>query len=445
MAALAPGELKVDRRIVVLTNGPLPTEAARLHSAAGGRAGQFVSAIGRDLGAASLLRLALDPPAGPRTDAASTLSPAEADDPAALRRRLDALAPTALVGASTYASFLLARSGHPAPLWVDLHGDPMAEGQAVAAATGDDAAVAEHGWLLSWCLRRGDRFSAVSAPQRLAVLGQLGVAGRLNRHTAGESLVEVIRESVEPLAAPSPVGDDGPFTLLFSGSFNSWIDGELLLAGLERLLAGDPSIRFVATGGEIPGFLEAPWRRFVAGVERWPESLRDRVELRGWVASEELATIEAAASCGLIPERRLVERELGSHNRSLGWLARGIPIVATELSEIGRDLAAAGGLSSYRPGDVESFVAAVRALAADRALARAVGERGRAWLARERSLAVTAAPLVAWLRDPRPAGDRAAGAVTALSRRQAEIVRDQLTLEERLEAGRRQDDRVRPA
>ena len=46
--------------------------------------------------------------------------------------------------------------------------------------------------LLSQLLVRGDRFSAVSERQRLALLGQLGLVGRLTAETVGYELVSNI-------------------------------------------------------------------------------------------------------------------------------------------------------------------------------------------------------------------------------------------------------------
>lgn len=423
--------------IRLLGSGPLPFEASTVHAAAGLRAWQFARALADEGHRVDLLLLGSRPtaagqePAGGADLGGIRIHPLEdsyAQSAPALRALLDEGSPAAVVGASTYCSYLAARSGAGAPLWIDLNGDPMAEGQARAEAVGDERAVHDAWWMLAWCLRRGDRFSVVSGAQRYAALGQLGSAGRLSSRTLGEELVAVIPEACDLPPTPRAIPSHGEFVILFSGSFNTWIDGDTLFSALEIALAANSTLRFVATGGEVAGFVEEPWRRFAARVESLPEASRRRIELLGWIPSESLAEVESRACCGVVPERPIVERELGGQNRSLRWMARGIPVVTTALSEIGASIRSNRLGLVYEPGDARSLAEALLLLESDRSLASELGSRARAWVGAQRSIAATTAALRSWSAAPRCAADRRDGTADAQSRHQIAMLTDQLHL-----------------
>ena len=49
-------------------------------------------------------------------------------------------------------------------------------------------------------------------------------------------------------------------------------------------------------------------------IDALPGTVRRRIELRGWVELDELRRIEAAAGCGVLPERHLVWRLVQDQN-----------------------------------------------------------------------------------------------------------------------------------
>ena len=415
---------------LLLGSGPLSTVASELHTGQGLRTEQFALALASAGQGVELLLI--DPESStPPTPAIAPnvrihrLDLAEAKDAAALRRRLDGLAPRALVGASTFPSFLLAQTAHPAPLWVDLNGDPLAEGQALSLRTGDDFAIERQWWMLSSCLRRGDHFSAVSERQRHALLGQLGAAGRLSGGTAAHPWVDVVPLSC-PLDAPEIAPPDGPLQFLFSGSLNSWCDDQLLLRAFALALRSAPEIVLHWTGAPIPG-MEASWR----AVEEAARSreLAGKLHLHGKIPSDELSRIEALCTVGVVPELELVERRLGGQNRALRWLARGLALITTTQCELASELAEHGLASVYPAGEADALAARLVELANDRTRARELGRRAREWVRRNYSIEATTAPLREWASVPVAAPDRASGTARRLARRLAEITISQLDQE----------------
>lgn len=425
-------------RIAVVGFGPLPFEQGDRHDAAGIRSWQFANALataGHETALLSLRspeskRRTAGSPAVGRLDTLvqHELSSEDVQDPRSLRRRIEELGAHALVGATAYGSFLAARAVPDLPLWVDLFGDPIAEAQAAVASGGDRGLLEDAHWLMDWCLRRGDRFSVVSDRQRLALFGQLGLGGRSLTFSPDE-LVHVIPEAAELLEEARNVPDDAPFRVLASGSFNFWIDGSTLISAIALALPADHSIEFVVTGGGIPGYLEGPWRLFRSQLEELKLDYADRIAVKGWVSASELAEIESLTACGVVPERPLIERELGGQNRSLRWMSRGIPVITTALSSTGQAIGERRLGLLYEPSNPRSLAEAITTLARNRGLRGQLGRNARNWVATERSIAATTSPLCAWAENPTPAPDRVSGDAIRFAERQAERLRDQLLLE----------------
>ncbi len=314
---------------------------------------------------------------------------------------VEAFRPEVLAGASALPSRRAAELAGEAPLWVDFFGDPMAEAQAKAAVDGGDDLLA-YFYLMSDLLARGDAFAAVSERQRHAVIGQLGLAGRLNRATQGLELVRTVPCAVwhghhaEGAGGPPPEDvEPEDFVVLWSGGFNTWGDVDTLFEALELAIAEVPAIRFVSTGGEISGHDEDSYGRFAARVKS--SKLRQRFLLKGFLPAVEAERYLARADLGVVTEKPIYERFLGSSARVVHWLGRGLPLVCAEVSELGATLAASELALTYAPGDVSGLARRIVEAAADRDRLRRVGERGRAYAEEHWTFERTARPLVDWV------------------------------------------------
>lgn len=414
-------------RVVVVGMGVPASVPARRHAGPGLRATHLVTALqraGHDVLEIAVLEKGQAAPdlhrGMARPDAANADARAwegariefvrEADfSTTELRRRVVSFSPDALVGVTVYGAALALRLRLDLPLWADVFGDLMAEAQAKAARTASDWSLVHFWSLLRPVLEGADRFSAVSVAQSHALVGQLGLAGRLSARTAGEDLVTVIPCSVEATTsgrgrreARQDLGlVEEDFVVLLSGGVNTWCDVETLGRALGLAMSRHPRLHVIVTGGAIPGHDEDSH----AELRRHLDSLASsRVHDLGWVDSEELPSLYRAADLALNVERPLYERRLGAENRVIEWLAHGLPCVTTALSECGRQLVEAGLALPCRAGDDEDVAAAI--LRAAPPVAADLGRRGREWAERERTLSATAAELVRWCDQPVFAGDR---------------------------------------
>jgi GT2 family glycosyltransferase/glycosyltransferase involved in cell wall biosynthesis len=413
------------RRLLVFGWSPLPFENQRMNYAPGTRSWQFASALAADGHAVALVTTPIPgatfepPPPAELEERQGVLIvrlDLEAMEDAAERSRLAAaFAPDAVIGATPGPSGWAKDSAGELPLWVDFFGDPLAEGQAREAVYPDLETYGAYAGQTAPLLRRGDAFSAVSARQRLALIGQLGLAGRLRGSAAGHEFVGVLPCAAEPPAAAAAEAEktaEPGFLVFWSGGFNTWCDVPTLVEGLELAMDRMPDLRFVATGGEIAGhddLTAAELRRRVAESRHG-----SRFELLGQVAREAADDWQGRAHLALITEKKLYERELGSSGRISGWLAAGKAILCSSCSELATELAERGLILTYPAGDAAALAARLVEAAKSPERLRELAARAAAYARENLSYADTTRPLRAWARDPRRAPEssdpRASGA-----------------------------------
>ena len=406
-------------RVLICGLGPLPFEPAWANWGPGIRTWQFASGLAAAGHRIGLVKADLAPgpapPEGPKRLSHDgvrihDLSLQQMMEPRVLARLVRDNKVDAVVGATLLGSFALARAGCELPFWADQFGHSMAEAQAKAALVGNNRPLAE-----PWNLGRrvgsvADKFSAVSKAQRFAMMGELGAVGRLNALNCGFELVEIIPCAVE-LSGEDSVADGQPgarssendFCLLWSGSYNVWSDVETLVAALEGAMRVDPRIRFVSTGGEVPGHDESTYRRLQQRVANSP--FRDRFLLAGWVEPDEMRVYRDQADLAIVTETPIYEGILGSKNRILEWLHLGIPILCTELGELSSYLSERRLALTVRPLDVRATTEAILWAANHRSQLQEMSQRARNDAEAHFSVAVTTAPLSQWADNPQRAPD----------------------------------------
>jgi len=407
------------RRVMVFGCSPLPFENQRMNFAPGFRTWQFASSLSRDGHAVCVVAMRI--PGSYGDDLSSIEEHLEAGvrvftmDEDSLRRpglvesAVAAFRPDVIIGCSpTVPALRAAAVAGGRPPGIDFFGDLMAEAQSRLEVYPDGDLRAYRDVLVE-LLGRGDCFSAVSERQRFNAIGQLGLVGRLNRENIGTELVHTIPCCVTdnggsaPLESSTGVDDEfdsDDFIVLWSGGFNTWCDVDTLFEGVERAMSNNGSVRLLVTGGAIDGHDDRTYPRFLDRVER--SEYCDRFVIKGQIEANQLAAYVERADVGVVTERRLMERTLGSSGRILNWVEVGLPVICTANSELGSELEQHDLATIYRVGDPEDLSRAILETASEPETARDRANRGRRHALEHWSVSATTASLRRWVRT----GDR---------------------------------------
>lgn len=413
-------------RILVLGTGPLLEKGSRVMSGQCLRTWHFCKPL---LAAGHEVRLLTVPIPGATDDAAdppwhereyegfvytAMLANSEPRVAPAIHAAIDTFKPHGLVGINAWPAYLLARCGGNLPLWADLNGWTMAEGQVRAAVVGHDKEYAHFWKIEATALMRADRFSTVSGRQRDALFGEFAMAGRLTRHLFREPLVHVVPNAVHPEyvsierrpGVPDWLGDRLPQNAqicLWSGGFNSWTDVGMIVESIAAAMDQVAELHLVCTGGAVLGHDEETHRQFLAEAGRRLPS--GRWHMLGWTEMEKVVALHAAAAVGINIDGFSTETHFGARNRLTNMLGAGVPVVTTRGTEIAEWIERHEAGQVVEPGDSAAFAAALVQVCRDpgRAESRAVAARARAQT--DFAATNTLPPLLEWCARPRRSAD----------------------------------------
>jgi polysaccharide biosynthesis protein PslH len=293
-----------------------------------------------------------------------------------------------------HAARVVAHLATAAARFIDLPGDPAAEAQLRAERQGAEVQL-EALSVLTSTLHAGDAFSVVGPSQRLALLGQLGLVGRLSGAVVGADPVCVIPIACAGPGTP-PAFPAGPLRLLWSGGYDTWTDAETLLEAVLRAMSEEPSLQLVATGGGPPGHGDESDAGFWAQVRA--SRFAARFQHRGRIPRE-----AALAECHVVLaiSRPCLESELGSRLPVVEAAAHGRPAILTAIGDLSREVADADAGVLVPPGDAPALAHSILGIARDTsALARTAANARRLWETRW-TYAATAGPLRRWIERPR--------------------------------------------
>jgi len=319
--------------------------------------------------------------------------------------------PDAVIFAHGSASYLKHLLEPDVPVWIDLCGHVMAEAQAKAAVYSDDSFIDYFFGRSIGALFDGDHFSTVSEAQKFALIGELGLAGRLNAATDGHELVSVIpcgaeeEDYVHKTTVFRGVDvDDTAFVVLWSGGFNTWTDIDTMFAGLEYAMQRDSSVVFVATGGQIDGHDEKTYPRFVKKIEA--SRFCDRFILKGWIDRDDVPSTYFEADVGINCEKDIYEVRMGSKHRILDWSRAALPVVSTRVTELSMVIEEEGVGFICPAGDGEALGRTILDAVAQRDNLHEIGRRCRSTLRRLFGFSESTIELRRWAKDPEFAPDR---------------------------------------
>lgn len=298
------------------------------------------------------------------------------------------------------------------PLWCDFNGHPMAERQGLSRRYASDEGLAPQWDDILPALLRADRFSTCSRPQALALVGELGACGRLNRHTDGLDLVAPMpvayARSTEPRPHESPlrgiVAPPDAFVALWAGGYNTWADAETLAQGLRSAMDRNPDLYFVSTGGAIEGHDDRTYEEFRRRMADSPYSGRCR--FAGWVDTAALPDYYALADVALMCDRPTLEGRLGSRNRVLDWACAALPVLTTDICELTHEFARRDLIDVFAPGDAAALAQRLtEAAEAGRDALNDKALRARAYALSAHAPERVYGSLVAWAARPERAPD----------------------------------------
>ncbi len=314
------------------------------------------------------------------------------------------------------------------PLWVDIPGDPFAEAQAKSAHVWSEEQVdptAQMWAAYGPALERGDAFSTISHAQRYALLGQLGILGRLPAAPLGRKWVHVVpaafRFGALERAAPRVRAPDSDLVVALAGGYNTWLDADTLLQGLLLAMNLLPGLQVVSTGGGIPGHHMETYEGFRTLAMASPHA--NRFTFHGWVPHRAVPELLARAHVGICVDRPGHEPELGTRTRVLFYLHQGLGVLATPRSELTRELAGLRMIFPLRSGDPQHLAAGLEHVARkgqDGAQVR----RAQGFLEGRHDEVQVLAGLLEWLQVParvRPASSVEAQLGAEIARLKAEL------------------------
>ncbi len=407
-------------RILILGAAPLPFEPQRRQYAANLRTWHFTRPLLDDGHRIRLIGCRL-----PKTysDDAEPASLIERDgleyfsisgelfhDTGYIQKLCDEFDPQAIVGVNTHPSSRAVLIDTDRPIWCDLNGWIMAEGQTKSYVYGDDRYLS-HFWNMEReVLDRADVISTVSEAQANATVGELAVRGRLNRKNFGYDFVHRIANAISEVdyqhsknVVRGNVVPEDAFVVLWAGGYNTWTDVELLYAALTTAMREVPHLTFVSTGGAIEGHDEITFESFRRQAET--SAFADRFHFAGWVPTEDVPSYYFESNLGINVDSFNYETVFGARNRLNDMMKVGLAVLTTTGTEISRTLAEHGLGLSCETGDAAGFAQQLIWAAQHPDELATIAAAGRDFVHDEYSYDRTTEPIRAWAAKPQRAPD----------------------------------------
>jgi glycosyltransferase involved in cell wall biosynthesis len=377
------------KRILLIGNSPLPTENTKSRPAAGLRTYQFLKPLIQEGGIVidkaehafsskkrqkfkvCLVTIAL-PECYDEKFEKKDLVYSEyyrhfsisKDDPglhSEIQKIHDEFIPDAIVSVNTFASYVASSLNSVAPLWADLNGWIMAEAQAQAEKMRSNDYLSHYFEMESAVLKRADKISCVSDPQKYAVLGELSMIGRICAETFSYKFTYSIPNGTEFFEGEETANGQftavsenergegereqkmerggipgDAFVLLWVGGYNTWVDEFTLFTGVSDAMEKCEKLYFVSTGGQISGLDNGTFSRFKKMIDE--SKFKNRFIFLGWIETADIPYIYARANAGINVDRKCVETYTGARNRINEMMKFGVPVITTLGSEISREV-----------------------------------------------------------------------------------------------------------
>jgi glycosyltransferase involved in cell wall biosynthesis len=324
----------------------------------------------------------------------------------------DEFQPDALLGINTYPASFAARITSDKPFWADLNGALMTEAQAKAHKVNSNQPVTEFWEQELATISRADIFSTVSIPQKYMLLGELATIGRLNKATVDYEFAHWVPNSIEnkeTIRPDVPSFREGwakpeDLIILWSGGYNTWTDIDTLFAGLTKAMALHPGIKFLSTGGSLPGHDETTYQRFQEMIQASP--YQDRFRLLGWIPTEEVPATWFDCDLGINIDHINYETLTGARNRLIHMMKAGLPVLTTlgtEISQIIKDNQIGW---TFQAGNSDDLKEKILAAAQNKENLKETGLKGKEYVYSHFTYQTTTGKLREWMKNPLPCPHR---------------------------------------
>ncbi|MDD2751768.1 MAG: hypothetical protein PHN59_01380, partial [Candidatus Omnitrophica bacterium] len=342
------------------------------------------------------------------------LAQSEFETPDPLQKIHDRFQPDCIVSISSFLQSKAAVSLKTAkPIWFD-RGDLLAEAQLKSSVDNSNDYLYYFLELEKNILEKGDIFSCYSLPQKFSLMGKLGNAGRLTQETIGYEFAHVIPCAVETgdykltkniVRGKFAQSDD--FLILWSGGYNTWADTDTLFSALEIAMRKNKKIKFVSTGGAIPGQDERTYNKFTKQINASP--YKDRYILLGWRPLNDLANIYLESNLAINIDKNCYEVVLGSRHRILDWMKARLPILTTAPSELTQSLSRNQMAFSFAQQQPQELAQLILDLSSKPQLLNEYAQRAKNFVEQEFSFEKTTRALREWVSRPQLAPDSLEG------------------------------------
>jgi glycosyltransferase involved in cell wall biosynthesis len=305
---------------------------------------------------------------------------------------------------------------------MEIYGDMLTIMQAFYHRMQSDRGLETQIAFLRQVLRKGDIFSGCGRAQCHMLVGELAMAGRLNRWTFGYEFTRIILPGSPPApgaaaggslsAAPRPerhflaqhgIGD-GDFVVLWCGGYNTWTDVDTLFGGLEAAMQNNPQLHYVSVGANTYSAPDNVYERLTRLVANSP--FAHRYHLLGWRPWSEMASFYRESDVGINIDALHYETIFGTRTRLVEMIAAGLPVVTSLGAELSYLLRDAGAALAFSVGDAQGLGQALAQLAGDDQLVQRMARAALHYARNDLSFATTTQPLAEWVAAPAVAPDR---------------------------------------
>lgn len=316
--------------------------------------------------------------------------------------------PSALISISISNSIWATEFASKYPIWMDIYGDPITEDQ-----IGQHYAKGFFGKLsarkfLQYIIKKGDKFSAVSSPQKYCLIGELALVGRLNYASLGYEFVDVIYPGINKLSNSNSIDNtaytvnEHDFKIIWSGGYNAWSDPETLFFGLEKAMSVNNKVRFISTGG--PVVTESKYEKLLSLIST--SNYKSNFLMLGWQDNvEDVYRLWSECDYGIVTDIKCYETEIGSRTRVFDKLGYNLPVIISSGSEIADLVEKYNVGAKFLSQDIDDLAKKVLELSYDRSLRQKFVKNIPKFLD-EFSFEKTTEGLLKWLENPTFAPDK---------------------------------------